>query len=128
MSDVPGQSPESELPELTSDARNWAMFCHLSAIAGLLIPGIAMFIGPLIIWLVKRDEHPFVDEHGKEALNFQISMLIYFVLLAPTLCILIGIVLLPALLVANVVFVVIASMKASNGETYRYPLTIRLVS
>ena len=128
MSDVPHQSHESELPELTSDARNWAMLCHLSALAGLMVPGIAMFIGPLIIWLMKRDEHPFVDEHGKESLNFQISMLIYFVLLAPTLCILIGFVLLPALVLANVVFVVIASMKASNGETYRYPLTIRLIS
>jgi uncharacterized protein len=128
VSDVPHEPPESELPVMTSDARNWAMLCHLSALGGLLVPGIAMFVGPLIIWLVKRNEHPFIDEHGKESLNFQISMLIYFVLLSPTICILIGFVLLPALLLSNVVFVVIASMKASNGEAYRYPLTIRMVS
>jgi uncharacterized Tic20 family protein len=127
VSDVPGNYPDTDYPPITSEARNWAMLCHLSALAGLVVPGVAMFVGPLIVWLLKRNEHPFVDEHGKEALNFQISMLIYLVLLSPTICILIGFVLLPALLLANVVFVIIASMRASNGEAYRYPLTIRLV-
>ena len=125
---VSQEAQDHDLPELTSDAKNWAMLCHLSALAGLVVPGIAMFVGPLIIWLVKKDEHPFINEHEKEALNFQISMLIYFVLLAPTVCILIGFALLPALVFANVILVVVASMKASSGDIYRYPLTIRLIT
>lgn len=126
MSDVPHDASQDEPLELTSEVRNWAMFCHLSALIGMLA-GVAMFVGPLIIWLVKQNEHPFIDEHGKEALNFQISMLIYLVLLSPTVCVLVGFVLLPALFVVNVVFVIIAARSASNGEAYRYPLTIRLI-
>jgi uncharacterized Tic20 family protein len=126
MSDVP-DTQQPQLPELTSEVKNWGMLCHLSALAGLLL-GFAMFVGPLVIWLIKRNDHPFIDYHGKESLNFQISMLIYLILLLPTLCILIGFVLVPALVLANVIFVIIASIKASGGEAYRYPLTIRLVS
>jgi uncharacterized Tic20 family protein len=127
VSDTPYQSPEPVLPELTDDARNWAMLCHLSALAGLVVPGVGMFVGPLVVWLLKRNEHPFIDDQGKEALNFQISMLIYIVISAAMICILIGIVLLPIVIVMNIVFVVIASIKASNGVVYRYPLTIRLI-
>jgi uncharacterized protein len=126
VSDVPHQ-PAEALPELTSEARNWAMLCHLSALFGL-VTGFGMFVGPLVVWLLKRNEHPFIDDQGKEALNFQISMLIYTIVAAMMLCVLIGLVLLPAVIVVNIVFVIIASIKASNGEVYRYPLTIRLVN
>jgi uncharacterized protein len=126
VSENPYQSPEPVLPELTPEARNWAMLCHLSALLGILA-GVAMFVGPLVIWLIKRNEHPFIDDQGKEALNFQLSMLIYTIIAFATLCILVGFVLVPLVYVLNIVFVIVASIKASNGEVYRYPMTIRLV-
>jgi uncharacterized Tic20 family protein len=83
----------------------------------------------LIIWQIKKDQHPFVDRHGKESLNFQISMLIYSAISVPLILACgIGLVLLPAVVIADVVFVIIAAIKASQGEEYRYPITIRFVS
>jgi uncharacterized Tic20 family protein len=123
MSDVQ-QGQEYQLPALTNEAKNWGMLCHLSALAGLVVPGLAMCVGPLIVWLVKRNDHPFIDDQGKESLNFQLSMLIYVVLLC---CIVIGIPIALLLIVANVILVIVASIKASGGEAYRYPLTIRLI-
>lgn len=111
---------------LTSEVRNWGMLCHLIALLAMPL-GFGHILGPLIVWLLKREMHPFIDDQGKESLNFQISMSIYTLVAALTLCIVIGIVLLPAIVVLNVVFVIIASIKASSGEAYRYPLTIRLV-
>ncbi|HUT29554.1 MAG TPA: DUF4870 domain-containing protein [Sedimentisphaerales bacterium] len=115
--------------EIRRDARMWAMFCHLSGLAGLLpvVPVIGAVIAPLILWQVKKEEHPFVDEQGKEALNFQISILIYEVV-AGLLCFAcIGFFLLPAVVVFDVVFLIIAAIKANNGEHYVYPLKIRFV-
>lgn len=127
-----GPVPAEEIPqaaEVNKDARTWAMFCHLSGLAGLLpiIPVIGAVIAPLILWQVKKEEHPFVDEQGKEALNFQISILLYEVV-AGLLCFAcIGFVLLPAVVVFDVVFLIIAALKANNGEHYAYPLIIRFV-
>jgi uncharacterized Tic20 family protein len=127
--DNPYAAPqEYEYPEITSEARNWAMFCHLSALFFLGMATIVHIVGPLVVWLMKRDDHPFIDEHGKESVNFQITITIYTLLLLPLVCIVIGIPLLIALWIANIVFVIIAAVKASNGEAYRYPLTIRLIS
>ena len=126
MSDIPHQ-PEAHLPELTSEARNWAMLCHLIALLAMPF-GFGHVVGPLVVWLLKRNEHPFVDDQVKESLNFQISITIYTALLLPTLCIFVGFVFIPALWIVNVVFIVIASVRASNGMVYRYPLTIRLIS
>lgn len=110
------------------------MLCHLSALAGLLIPAAGHFIGPLIVWLLKRDEIPEVDQHGKESLNFQISVFLYAVALAfvcfVLMFVLIGFLLLPlfgVLYLANIVLVIIASIQANDGALYRYPLTIRLL-
>jgi hypothetical protein len=114
--------------EVTSSARNWAMLCHLAALVTLGAPTLAHIIAPLIVWLIKRDEHPFIDEHGKESVNFQISITIYTLLLLPLLCVFIGIPLLVALWMTNIVLVIVAAVKASNGEVYRYPLTIRLIT
>ncbi len=119
-----------EQGEVTKEARMWAMFCHLAGLAWLLwwvVPMIGGVIAPLIVWQLKKDEHSFIDEHGKEALNFQISMLIYGVI-AGLLCFAcIGFVLLPAVMVADIVFSIIASTKGSGGRSYKYPLTIRFV-
>jgi uncharacterized Tic20 family protein len=110
------------------NARSWCVACHLSALAGFLIPGAGHILGPLLIWLIKRGDSPEIDAHGKEALNFQISMLIYN-LVAGVLClVLIGFALLAILHILNVVFVIIAALKAGEGQMYRYPLTIRLIN
>jgi len=84
--------------------------------------------GPLIVWLMKRGDSPEIDAHGKESLNFQISMLIYDAVAAILCIVLIGIPILIALWVLNTVFVIIASVKASEGKFYRYPITIRFIS
>jgi uncharacterized Tic20 family protein len=78
----------------------------------------------LIIWQIKKDDYPFVDEQGKEAFNFQLSILIYFAVLCIT-CI--GAVLLPVLIVLDVIFLLIAAINANEGNHYRYPLTIRFI-
>ncbi len=110
-----------------SDERMWGMFCHLSALAGFIIP-LGFLIGPLVVWSLKKDEFPFVNEQGKAALNFQISMLIYFVLSAILIIIVIGILLLIALAIFQLIMVVIASVKANNGESFQYPLSIRFLN
>ena len=84
-------------------------------------------LGPLIVWLVKRGDSAEIDAHGKEALNFQISMLIYNVIAGICCIVLIGFVLLPILWILNAVFVIIASIQASEGKFYRYPMTIRFI-
>ncbi|MHC4555673.1 MAG: DUF4870 domain-containing protein [Planctomycetota bacterium] len=115
--------------EIDGDVRMWSMFCHLAGIAGLLpvMPVIGSIIAPLVIWQIKKDGSEFLDRHGKEAVNFQISILIY-ALVAGLLCFAcIGFVLLPAVYIFDLVFLLIAAIKANNGEHYRYPLTIRFV-
>lgn len=111
---------------MTNDVKNWGMLCHLIALLAMPL-GFGHILGPLIVWLMKRETHPFIDDQGKESLNFQISMSLYTLVAALSLCIVIGVVLLPVIVVLNVIFVIIASIKASSGEAYRYPLTIRLV-
>lgn len=103
------------------------MLCHASALAGFLVPWAGHILGPLIVWLVKRGDSTEIDEHGKESLNFQISMLIYN-LIAGVLClVLIGFVILGILHILNLVLVIVASIQASEGKLYRYPITIRLI-
>lgn len=120
MSDqiVPDNGPGAE-------ARQWAMFSHLSALCGFLIP-FGNLIGPLIIWQLKKDD-PFVDSQGKEAVNFQITVSIAGVIAAVLMVVLIGFLLLPAIAIATLVLVILAGVKANEGEDYRYPLTLRLI-
>jgi len=120
--------------EMSKDARMWAMFCHLGGLAGLLpiLPAIGSVIAPLIIWQVKKDDFTFVDEQGKEAVNFQISMLLYAII-GTVACLVtcVGAVLIPFFLpivgIVDVVFLLIAAIKANNGQHYRYPLSIRFI-
>jgi len=121
--EVEAESYES----IPRDARNWAMGCHLIALVGLLGNGLGFLVGPLIVWLVKREDHPFIDEQGKEAVNFQITMFIAFFVAALLIFVVIGIFLLPVLGILDVVLVIIASLKASNGEHYRYPFAWRVI-
>ena len=109
------------------NVRTWSAFCHASALLGVFLHFPGHVLAPLIVWLLKRDESPEIDAHGKEALNFQISMLIYNALAAVFCIVLIGFLILPVLWVLNALFVIIAAIKASDGELYRYPLTIRFL-
>jgi hypothetical protein len=114
------------LPQ-ANESRMWAVLCHASALLGFIVPGAGHILAPLIVWLVKRGDSPAVDEHGKESLNFQLSMLIYSIVAGILCLVLIGFVLLPILHVVNVVLVILASLRASEGELYRYPITIRFL-
>jgi uncharacterized protein len=114
-------------------SRQWALFAHLSAFAGLLI-GLN-FLGPLIIYLVKKNEDPFVADHAREALNFNLSVFLYLLVGGITAVVLtlvlIGILLFPvlfAIAIAWIVLTIVAAVKANGGEPYRYPATIRFVS
>ncbi len=113
------------MAKIKKENRNWAMATHLSALIGLIGIPLGNIIGPLVVWLLKREEHKFIDRSGKESLNFQISMTIYGLVAFATVLIGIGIILLPIILIANFVLVIIASIKTSDGE--KYPLTIRFI-
>ena len=108
------------------DERMWGMFCHLSALAGLVFP-FGNFIGPLIVYSMKKDEYEFVADQGKESLNFQVSIIIYAVISAIFLIVLIGILLLIAVGLFAIIMTVIAAVRANDGEYFRYPLCIRLI-
>lgn len=110
----------------SKDDRMWGMLCHLAALAKYVFP-VGNIIGPLIIWLIKRDQSWFIDDQGKESLNFQISMTIYLIIAGLSILVLVGIVLLPLLLLVDLILVVIAAIKANEGTAYRYPLTIRFI-
>jgi uncharacterized protein len=110
-----------------ANIRTWTAFIHASALLGVFIHFPGHLLGPLILWLVKRDSSPELDAHGKEAVNFQISMLIYNAIAAVFCLILIGFVFLAILWVLNAIFAIIAAIKASDGEFYRYPMTIRFI-
>ena len=115
--------------ELSKDARMWAMFCHLGGLAGLapIVPAFGSIIAPLVIWQIKKNDFPFVDEHGKEAVNFQISMLLYAIICIPFCFICIGFIMLAAVGIVDIVCLLIAAIKANNGEHYRYPICIRFI-
>ncbi|MFH1371195.1 MAG: DUF4870 domain-containing protein [Planctomycetota bacterium] len=121
QSSVEGNQPPSK------DACTWAMFCHLAGMAWLIVPAIGGIIGPLIVWQIKKDLSPFVEQNGKEALNFQISMLIYAIVAALLIMACVGTFLLPLVAIADIVFAIIAAVKATNGQAYRYPATIRFI-
>jgi len=107
------------------NSKGWAALSHLSAFGFFL--GIPSLVGPFLVWLFKRDD-PYVDEQAKEALNFNISFLIYGIASVLLIILLVGILLLPIVFVTWFVLVIVAAVKASAGEDYRYPLTIRFVN
>jgi uncharacterized Tic20 family protein len=110
-----------------TDERNWAMFCHLSALAGFIIP-FGNVVGPLILWSMKKDHSELVDREGKKSINFQISITIYIFVSAILVFIGIGILLLIALGLLNLIFVVMAIVKTLNGEDYQYPLSLKIIN
>lgn len=124
--------------DYNQQARNWAMGCHLAALALYIGVPFGNVLGPLIVWLLKKDQFPLVNEQGKEALNFQISLIIYSlvgvaviavfaatILLAPLAAIL-GFLLI-LLFIINLVLIIVAAVNVSNGGSYQYPLSIRFI-
>ncbi len=112
--------------ELTKDDKTFGMLCHLLSLSGFIIP-MGTILGPLIIWLIKKDQSEFVNDQGKEALNFQISIFIYGIISFILIFVVIGIVTSIALGIFWLVMTIIASIRANEGQYYRYPLTIRFV-
>ncbi|MEO7050060.1 MAG: DUF4870 domain-containing protein [Rhodanobacter sp.] len=138
--------PESVIPSLhesvadapSAEQRQWAMFAHLSALLGAILTGAfgggwGCFIGPLVIWLIKKDTMPFVNDQGKEALNFNITVAIAFVVLFLLTVMTLGIgliITIPLWIIIGIcwlVFTIIAAIKANEGVRYRYPFTLRLI-
>jgi uncharacterized Tic20 family protein len=108
------------------DERTWAMLCHLTAFAGFVIP-FGNVVGPLIVWLVKKDEYPGVKDQGRESVNFQISMTIYILVAVMFSILLIGIPFLIGLVIFDMIAVIQAIVSANEGKRHRYPLNLRLV-
>jgi uncharacterized Tic20 family protein len=112
-----------EVKALSESERNWAMLCHLSAFAMFFFP-FGGVIGPLICRLSRKDESAWVDVNGKASMNFQLSVLLYIVLTIPLLFIIVGIPIIMFLVTLRIVCIIIASVKSSKGEKFRYPLSI----
>jgi uncharacterized Tic20 family protein len=112
----------------SSSVRTWCILAHATALVGFLVPVAGHIVGPLIVWLAKRQDSPEIDAHGKESMNFQISMLIWNAIAAILIIVLIGIPILILLHILNIIFVIVASIQASEGKLYRYPLAIRLIT
>lgn len=131
--------------ELSSDERNWGMLCHLAALAGWIGLHLGAIFGPLIIWLIKKNDYPFVDDQGKESLNFQISVLIYTIIIAILVVAALiiagikelelmipismgaGFLLAGMLALFDLIEVIVAAIAASNGKLFRYPMNLRLI-
>jgi len=118
----------SAVSSSSSSVRTWCILAHATALVGFLVPVAGHIVGPLIVWLAKRQDSPEIDAHGKESMNFQISMLIWNVIAGILCLVLIGIPILILLHILNIIFVIVASIQASEGKLYRYPLAIRLIS
>ena len=143
-----GEAPASSQPGgasrtfggVSSGDRNMAMLCHLISFVGIVFP-FGNIVGPLVVWLTQRENSPFVDEHGKESINFQLSLIVYsfvgvllllvsailvIVFIGIFMLIIVGLTVL-AFFVFSFIVIIIAAVRASNGEEYRYPLSIRFL-
>jgi uncharacterized Tic20 family protein len=135
MSGLPADPPYCA--DISADEKQWAMFAHLSALVAVWLGGMG-FLGPLIIWVIQKDKMKFVDDQGKEALNFQLTLLgagiVLGIIAAPLVLLTFGIGLLLVIPVAlglvayGIIMPIVAAMKANAGEAYRYPYTIRIVT
>lgn len=117
-------APMQPLPE--KEERTWGMLCHLSAFAGLIVP-LGGILAPLIIWLIKKDEMPFVNDQGKESINFQITLFVAAIICMILMFVGIGFLLIVALAIYGVIMIIIACIRANEGTYYRYPYALRLI-
>lgn len=121
-----GAAPKAHAGTLEGD-KTMAMLCHLLSFVGLLGIPLGNILGPLVLWLVKKDQDALVDATGKEVLNFQISASIYGIVCILLALAVIGFILLPILIIAVIVYTIIGAIKANEGQLYRYPFTIRFI-
>lgn len=130
MTDPMGGAPLPAQPD--AESRNYAMAAHLTALAGAFVGGVGSWVGPLIVWLLRKDNDPFTAEHAREALNFNLFVLLLAVAAFILAITIIGlIIVIPGVLVMGVlwlIWTIQASLAASRGELYRYPLSIRFIS
>ena len=134
MSDVPNYEPPAS--GISAEERQWAMFAHLSAVIAIWLGGMA-FLGPLIVWLIQKDKMTFVDDQGKEALNFQLNILVLSLALVPIGAIVVfltfglGLVVVAPVAVGlgllAIIFPILGAVQANSGEAYRYPYVIRVI-
>lgn len=124
VSNMNESNPVLDASPVTQD-RTLDVLCHLLGLAMLTGIPLASVLAPLGLWLWKRENNPSVDAHGKEAVNFQLSMAIYLIVAGLSIFLLVGFVLLPLAVIAQVGFTIVGSLRAGRGELYRYPLTIR---
>lgn len=142
---------ETDLLSSNSDERTWAAFCHLAALSGYFFPLVGSIVGPLVVWLLRKEQYPLVDDQGKESLNFQISIIIYWVLAimlivggagvliagavtssaGPALgslpLLLTGIAVVAVIGLFELIFIIVAAVQAGSGIAYRCPLNIRFI-
>jgi uncharacterized Tic20 family protein len=123
----PGYAMAGPYDTLAPEARTFGMLCHIGALAGYVIP-FGNLVGPLVFWLLKKDQHPFVDQQGKESLNFQITVTIAYVVFGTLSIFLVGIPFLIATGIAALILEIIAGVRANAGISYRYPFTLRLLT
>lgn len=126
-SNSPASAPQGIDPSVSADERTWAMLAHFSALASFIAPGIGGVIGPLIVWLAKREQSAFVAEAAKEAMNFNIAVLLAWLVCGVLVFVFVGFLLGAALFVFWLVMTVIAGIRASEGVHYRYPISLRVV-
>jgi uncharacterized protein len=120
-------TPSPAPPALSQEDRNWGMIGHLSALAAFIVPFLGGVLGPLIVWLIKKDQSSFAAEAAKEALNFNITVAIGFLICSLLAFVFIGIPLMFVLGVAWLVLVILAGIRAGEGVQYRYPVNIRFI-
>ncbi|MEM7228613.1 MAG: DUF4870 domain-containing protein [Planctomycetota bacterium] len=133
-SNGPGSTPPPSAGDasgIPKDQRTWGFLAHLTALSGVIGIPFGQIIGPLVIWLIKKDEMPFVDEHGRESLNFQITVTIVLfalgVLSIIPFVICLTLPLFATALIVDIVFVIMATIAANEGRPYRYPMTARFL-
>lgn len=112
---------------IPEEVRTTASLIHLSALIGLIGNGIGFVLAPLAFWFIKRDEDPFLDDQGKEAVNFQLTMTLAALVSIPLMIVLVGFVLIGLVALAMIILPIVAAMRARDGESYRYPATIRFI-
>lgn len=113
--------------EIPKPEKTWAMLAHLSSFIGWIGIPFANIVAPLVMWQLKKDEMPFGSAQAKECLNFQISMTIYAIISVILCLLLIGIPMLIALYLIDIIFTIIAAIKSNDGIPYRYPMTVRFI-
>jgi uncharacterized protein len=114
-------------PAASANDRTYATFMHLMLVIATFT-AVPLILGPLIMWLLKKDHSPYINDHGKEALNFNLSIFIYMIAAALTFVCGLGIVIMPAVWIFGLIFSVIAAIAANRGEYYRYPACIRIIA